>query len=129
MLGILGLVLLVLSLGLLAILSLPMCIAAWIMGRKAVARTSGEAADGAGLARAGLILGRVGTALSVLALIAWTVLIALADDIFEDIEEWLEDLDDDGDGDPDTRPDGEGTFVRVRVVAAVLRAGAQMLPL
>jgi Domain of unknown function (DUF1707) len=60
-LGILSLCMLFLSLGLLFLLTLPMSVTAWALGRSA--RRSG-APSGRGTARAGEVLGMVGTVLS-----------------------------------------------------------------
>ena len=90
MLGILGVVLLVISAGLLAVLTLPMSVAAWIMGaqgRKNVA--SGQTTYGDGLAHAGVILGIVGVILGVLGLAVWIALIVAGVD-WEELRRDLE---------------------------------------
>jgi hypothetical protein len=75
-LGILGVVVLVFSLGVLSVVTLPMSVAAWIMGaqgRKNVA--SGQTTYGDGMAHAGVILGIVGVILGLIALAAWIALL------------------------------------------------------
>ena len=90
-LGILGVTVVLLTAGLAFFFSLPMSIAAWIMGaqgRKAVA--SGKTTYGDGLAHAGVILGIVGVVLGVVGMVVWIVLIASGLDLEElrrDLEE------------------------------------------
>ena len=91
MLGILGVVLLLFTAGVAFLFSLPMSIAAWIMGaqgRKNVA--TGKTTYGDGIAHAGVILGIVGVVLGIVGMIVWVVLIASGLDIDElrrDLEE------------------------------------------
>jgi uncharacterized membrane protein len=83
-LGIIGLVLVLLSLGLGFFFSLPASIAAWIVGaqgRKRVA--SGQTTYGDGLAHAGVILGIVGVILGLVGMVVWIVLLASGFDIEE----------------------------------------------
>jgi hypothetical protein len=83
-LGIVGLVLVLLSLGLGFIFSLPASVAAWIVGaqgRKRVAK--GQTTEGDGLAHAGVILGIVGVILGVVGMVVWIVLLASGFDIEE----------------------------------------------
>jgi hypothetical protein len=75
-LGILAVTLLVFSAGVGAVLTLPMSVAAWIMGaqgRKNVA--SGQTSYGDGIAHSGVILGIVGVILGLLALAVWIALL------------------------------------------------------
>ena len=84
MLGILGVTILLLTAGLAFIFSLPMSIAAWIMGaqgRKNVA--TGKTTYGDGLAHAGVILGIVGVVLAVVGMAVWVVLILSGVDLEE----------------------------------------------
>ena len=90
-LGILGVVVLLFTAGVGFLFSLPMSIAAWIMGaqgRKAVA--AGKTSYGDGLAHAGVILGIVGVVLGIVGMVVWVVLIASGLDLEElrrDLEE------------------------------------------
>jgi hypothetical protein len=90
-LGILGVVILLFTAGVAFLFSLPMSIAAWIMGaqgRRSVAR--GETTYGDGIAHAGVVLGIVGVVLGVVGMIVWVVLIASGLDLEElrrDLEE------------------------------------------
>ena len=83
-LGILGVVVLLFTAGVGFLFSLPMSIAAWIMGaqgRKAVA--SGKTTYGDGIAHAGVILGIVGVVLGIVGMVVWIVLIASGLDLEE----------------------------------------------
>lgn len=71
-LGVTGIVVLLFSMGLLALISLPLSVSAWGLGRTARRR----APAGASLAVAGEILGVVGAALGSLALTACTLVVA-----------------------------------------------------
>ena len=83
-LGIVGLVLLLLSLGILFIFTLPCSIAAWICAAQARARIAvGETTSGRGQAQAGYILGIIGVALGVMAMIGWIAAIASGLDLEE----------------------------------------------
>ncbi len=90
-LGVLGVVVLLFTAGVGFLFSLPMSIAAWIMGaqgRKAV--SSGKTDSGDGLAHAGVILGIVGVVLGIVGMVVWVVLIASGLDLEElrrDLEE------------------------------------------
>jgi hypothetical protein len=90
-LGILGVVILLFTAGVAFLFSLPMSIAAWIMGaqgRRKVA--NGETTYGDGIAHAGVILGIVGVVLGVVGMVVWIVLIASGLDVEElrrDLEE------------------------------------------
>jgi O-antigen ligase len=75
--GMLGLLIVIPSLGLLFLFSLPFSIAAWVtgtVGRRNVA--SGLTKVGDGLAHAGIILGIVGVVLGVLGALVWVLLLA-----------------------------------------------------
>ena len=91
MLGILAVTLLVFSAGVGAVLTLPMSVAAWIMGaqgRKNVA--SGQTTYGDGMAHAGVILGIVGVILGLIALATWIALLVAGVDwaqLRRDLEE------------------------------------------
>jgi hypothetical protein len=68
-------------LGLLFVLNLPPAIAAWIVGvdaRRWIAL--GETSEGASAARAGVVLGVVGTLLGALAIVGWALALALSPD-------------------------------------------------
>lgn len=87
--GIAGLAILVFSIGLAFFLSLAASGAAWgfaVTARKRIA--DGRATGGAGQAKAGLVLGIVGIALGVIAMITWIVLIAKG----FNLEEWQREL-------------------------------------
>ena len=90
-LGAIGVVLVLFTAGAGFLFSLPVSIAAWIVGahgRKRVAR--GETTTGDGLAHAGVILGIVGVVLGVVGMVVWIALIASGLDIEElrrDLEE------------------------------------------
>jgi hypothetical protein len=89
-LGVLGLLIVFPSFGLLFPLSLPFSIAAWVtgtIGRRQVA--AGHTKVGDGLAHAGVVLGIVGVVLGVLAAIVWSILLASG----LDLEELRRDLD------------------------------------
>ena len=88
-LGILGVTILVLSLGLGFLFTLPCSIAAWICAAQARARIAvGETSAGRGQAQAGYILGVLGVVLGVVAMIGWIVAIASG----LDLEELRDDL-------------------------------------
>jgi hypothetical protein len=75
--GMLGLLIVLPSLGLLFLFSLPFSIAAWVtgaIGRRNVA--SGLTKAGDGVAHAGVILGIVGVVLGVLGALVWVLLLA-----------------------------------------------------
>jgi hypothetical protein len=83
-LGIVGVSLLVLSLGILFILTLPCSIGAWICAAQARARIAvGESSTGRGQAQAGYILGVLGVVLGVMAMIGWIAAIAAGLDLNE----------------------------------------------
>ena len=84
MLGILGVTVLLFTAGLGFIFTLPMSIAAWIMGsqgRNNVA--TGKTTYGDGLAHAGVVLGIVGVVLGVIGIVVWVVLILSGVDLEE----------------------------------------------
>jgi hypothetical protein len=83
-LSILGLVILLPTLGLGAPLAMPFSIAGWAtgaIGRKQVA--DGHTAVGDGIAHAGVVLGIAGVVLGVIALVIWGILIAAGLDLDE----------------------------------------------
>jgi hypothetical protein len=83
-LGIVGVSLLVLSLGVLFIVTLPCSIGAWICAAQARSRIAvGESSTGQGQAQAGHILGILGVVLGVLAMVGWIVAFALGFDVDE----------------------------------------------
>ena len=87
-LSIVGLLLVFLSLGLGALLSLPFSIAAWVtgsLGRQQVAKGKTKAGDG--IAHAGLVLGIVGVVLGVIGAVVWSLLIASGFDPEEFVRE------------------------------------------
>jgi ABC-type transport system involved in cytochrome c biogenesis permease subunit len=76
-LALIGLVIVFLSLGFAALLSLPCSIAAWVtgsLGRRQVAK--GITKTGDGIAHAGLVLGIVGVVLGVIGAVVWSLLLA-----------------------------------------------------
>ena len=90
MLGILGVTVLLLTAGLAFIFSLPMSIAAWIMGaqgRRNVA--AGKTTYGDGLAHAGVILGIAGVVLGIVGIAVWLALYLSGVD-FEELRRDLE---------------------------------------
>ena len=83
-LGILGVVVLLFTAGLAFVFSLPMSIAAWIMGAQARRNVAGgKTTQGDGLAHAGVILGIVGVVLGIVGMVVWVVLIASGLDLEE----------------------------------------------
>jgi hypothetical protein len=83
-LGVLGLLIVFPSFGLLFPLSLPFSIAAWATG--AIARrqvAAGHTKVGDGVAHAGVVLGIVGVVLGVIAAVVWAVLLASGLDLEE----------------------------------------------
>jgi hypothetical protein len=83
-LGIVGVSLLVISLGLAFVFTLPCSIAAWICSAQARARIAvGEATTGRGQAQAAYILGILGVVLGVMAMVGWIVAIASGLDLDE----------------------------------------------
>jgi hypothetical protein len=83
-LGMLGLLLIFPSLGLLFIVSLPFSIGAWVtgqLGRNQVAKGLTRAGDG--IAHAGIILGIVGIIVAVVGAVVWVILIASGLDLEE----------------------------------------------
>jgi hypothetical protein len=77
-LGIAGLAILVTSTGLLAPLTIPCSILAWVYGSRALGRVrAGETDQGEGAARAGRICGIVGLVLGILALLFWVALLVI----------------------------------------------------
>jgi len=95
-LGIAGVALLLLSLGLGFIVTLPCSIAAWICGAQARTRIDlGEAQGGRGAAQAGYVLGVIGVVLGVAAAIGWIAAFASGldlDQLQRDLERWRDDL-------------------------------------
>lgn len=93
-LGIVGLIVLLITLGIGTLISLPLSIAAWVCASKARGRIRrGETSEGVGNARAGWILGMVGVGLGLAALITWAALDAAGytvDELRESIERELE---------------------------------------
>jgi hypothetical protein len=89
-LGVLGLLLLAITLGLGFIFALPCSIAAWICGAQARNRINlGEALSGRGQANAGYLLGVAGVVLGVAAAIGWIVWLINGGD-FEQLQRDLE---------------------------------------
>jgi len=89
--GMLGLLIVLPSLGLLFVFSLPFSIAAWVtgaVGRRNVA--SGLTKVGDGLAHAGIILGIVGVVLGVLGALVWVLLLAQSGWDLEELRRELE---------------------------------------
>ena len=91
-LALVGLVIVFLSLGLGALLSLPFSIGAWVtgsLGRQQVAKGLTKAGDG--IAHAGLVLGIVGVVLGVIGAVVWSLLLANG----FDVEEFLREIEQD----------------------------------
>jgi hypothetical protein len=83
-LGIIGVTLLLLTLGLGFLFTLPCSIAAWICAAQARARIAvGETTAGRGHAQAGYILGILGVVLGVMAMVGWIAAIASGLDLEE----------------------------------------------
>jgi hypothetical protein len=83
-LGIIGITVLLVSLGLAFLFTLPCSIAAWICAAQARARIAvGETSAGRGHAQAGYILGVLGVVLGVMAMIGWIAAIASGLDLEE----------------------------------------------
>jgi hypothetical protein len=83
-LGMIGLLIVFPSLGLLFVFSLPFSIGAWVtgsLGRKQVSEGRTKAGDG--IAHAGIILGIVGVIVAVLGAVVWVVLLASGFDLEE----------------------------------------------
>jgi hypothetical protein len=83
-LGMLGLLIVFPSLGLLFVFSLPCSIGAWVtgsMGRKQVSDGLTKAGDG--IAHAGIVLGVVGVVVAVVAAVVWIILVASGVDLQE----------------------------------------------
>jgi hypothetical protein len=87
-LSLVGLVLVFLSLGLAALLSIPFSIGAWVtghLGRQQVSKGVTKAGDG--IAHAGLVLGVVGVVLGVIGAVVWSLLLAGGFDLEEFLKE------------------------------------------
>jgi hypothetical protein len=87
-LALVGLVIVFLSLGLGALLSLPFSIGAWVtgsLGRQQVSKGVTKAGDG--IAHAGLVLGVVGVVLGVIGAVIWSLLLAGGFDLEEFLRE------------------------------------------
>jgi hypothetical protein len=83
-LGIIGVTVLLLTLGLGFLFTLPCSIAAWICAAQARARIAvGETTAGRGHAQAGYILGVLGVVLGVMAMVGWIAAIASGLDLEE----------------------------------------------
>jgi hypothetical protein len=83
-LGMIGLLIVFPSLGLLFVLSLPFSIGAWVtgqLGRKQVSEGLTKAGDG--IAHAGIILGIVGVIVAVVGAVVWIVLLSTGFDLEE----------------------------------------------
>ena len=90
-LGIVALALLLVTFGLSTIVSLGCAIPAIFLGRKGRGLVDrGETRKHRGLAQAGLIMGIVGTILSVLATVFWILLAVLSDDFQDSFEQEFE---------------------------------------
>jgi hypothetical protein len=83
LLGVSGMVaFLTARLGLLFFLNLPPAVAAWVIGAQARNKVDrGETSERRGMATAGMVLGIVGTALGVLAMVGWGVGLALSPEL------------------------------------------------
>jgi hypothetical protein len=83
-LGMIGLLIIFPSLGLLFVFSLPFSIGAWVtghLGRRQVSQGLTKAGDG--IAHAGIILGIVGVIVAVLGAVVWIILLASGFDLDE----------------------------------------------
>jgi hypothetical protein len=91
-LGVLGLLLLVVTLGLGFIFAVPCSVAAWICGANARTRINlGEAQTGRGQANTGYLLGVAGVVLGVAAAVGWIIWLANGGDFEQlqrDLERW-----------------------------------------
>lgn len=119
-LGTTALLFVLLSAGLLSLVTLPLAVAGDVIARKARDERMLDGAPRRGLAHAGLVICRISAVLSFCALVAWTVLIATGSDLLDDLEDWLEDVGEE-EGDPGREPGPDDIVVQVRLVAGVLR--------
>jgi hypothetical protein len=91
-LGVLGVLLLLLTLGLLWFVALPCSVAAWMCGAQARNRINlGESLTGRGQANAGYLLGVAGVVIGVAAAIGWVIYFANGgnlDELQQDLERW-----------------------------------------
>ena len=91
-LGVLGIVLLVTTIGLLSLIAVPCSIAACLCGAQARNRINlGEATTGRGQANAGYLLGVAGVVLGVAATVGWIIYFANGGDLDQlqrDLERW-----------------------------------------
>ncbi len=85
-----GLVLLLGSAGLMAVVSLPLSVGAWVAGVKGRARADRGEAGQRELAQAGWLMGIIGTLLGAVALIGWILFVALSDGFMDDLRDELE---------------------------------------
>ncbi len=83
-LGIIGIVLVILTLGIGFLFSLPASVAAWVVGARGRKRVAtGQTTSGDGIAHAGVVLGIVGVILGVVGAVVWIALIASGLDLEE----------------------------------------------
>ena len=119
-LGVVGLALLVFSLGTLFALTLPCSAGAWVLGGRARKRIeSGATTQGGGQAAAALWLGRIGVIAGVAAMVTFVVLLASG----FDFEQLRDDLQEELDRRRERREDGAGSALgQLRAAAAGLLA-------
>ena len=90
-LGIAGLVLFVASgFGLVFVLNLPCSVLAWVFGVRGMRRADrGEGVHQRGMARAGMVLGVVGTVVGVMAVVAWALGFLFSEHLRDELQrEW-----------------------------------------
>jgi hypothetical protein len=93
-LGIAGLVLFVFpsGFGLVFVFNLPASIAAWVLGARGKRRVDrGETHEHRERAQAGMILGIVGVAIGILAIVGWALAIALSEEVLDELSRAFED--------------------------------------
>jgi hypothetical protein len=117
--GIVGLLLLVLSIGTFFVVTLPCSVAAWALGARAHRRIArGETAQGAGQATAALWLGRIGVIAGVAAMVVFIVLLASG----FDFDQFRDDLQRELDRQRERQRDDGGTRTGLDGVRAVFWA-------
>jgi hypothetical protein len=83
-LGIIGIAVVILTLGIGFMFSLPASIVAWVMGARGRKRVAtGQTTAGDGIAHAGVVLGIVGVILGAIGMVVWIALIASGLDLEE----------------------------------------------
>jgi hypothetical protein len=120
-LGIAGFVMFfVAGFGLIFFLNLPCSIAAWALGPQGVRKVDeGKASGHRELAKAGRVMGIVGTVIGVVAIVAWALLIAFSPHVRHDVDDMLNGNHGDS-GSPDNDSLTVNTIVVIRLIGAVV---------